>query len=221
MLHIFHGVIRNSRIVVRLEPGIAHGALINIHAIIVHQTDSATAAATLNGYETNANADRAKPGAHFLIDKDGTIYQTASLEQRCYHIGKIRIRCYEEHKCVGVEKTYFDTLTKDPKTAFHKLLNEGRLHDQAKKYPARYPMNSDSIGVELVGLKLGDRKDSSLRSEYNDPKGPWEVPTDKQQASLQWLIRELLETLHLQRTDIYRHPQVSRKTDNEAADAKF
>src|ERR1035437_8490823 len=37
-------------------------------------------------------------GTHFLIDKDGTIYQTASVFQQTWHVGKLRSRCRsEEH----------------------------------------------------------------------------------------------------------------------------
>lgn len=52
-----------------------------MRAIAVHQTDSPTAQATFNAYRTGGN------GAHFLIDKPGTVYQTASLQAVCFHVG--------------------------------------------------------------------------------------------------------------------------------------
>lgn len=58
------------------RPLIERGLLKSVTGIIVHQTDSFTAEATLNSYLTAGN------GAHFLIDKDGTIHQTASLHKK-------------------------------------------------------------------------------------------------------------------------------------------
>ena len=44
----------------------------------------------LNAYNSGGN------GAHFLIGKDGHIYQTANLLQTCYHVGKlIKSKCLE------------------------------------------------------------------------------------------------------------------------------
>jgi N-acetyl-anhydromuramyl-L-alanine amidase AmpD len=218
MLILDHGIVRNSRVKVELKPGIAHGALTVIHAIIVHQTDSSSAQQTLNAYAVDGRGD----GTHFLIDKDGTIYQTARLDQKCWHIGKIKARCYEEHNCVGAEKTFYANLEDQARKEhkFSEFVTKGYAHETAKvpghpdqylkPYPARYPTNEDAIGIELVGLKLGDKDDS-----------PFEKPTDLQQASTDWLIGELLITLKLRRTDIFRHPTVSRKSKGEAADVKF
>ena len=206
MLQIVGGVIRSSRVLVKLEAGLAHGVLHAIHAIIVHQTDSESARATLNSYESGRDGN----GTHLLIDKDGTIYQTARLDQKCWHIGKIKARCFEEHRCTGTEKAFYDDLLKSSRGRYSNFVTKGYAHEMKKKYPDRFPTNEDSLGIELVGKKLGAADDSAF-----------EKPTDRQQSSLQWMIGELLETLHLQRTDIFRHPQVSRKSSGEAADAKF
>ena len=40
-----------------------------------------------------------KTGAHFLIANDGTIYQTASLEKLCWHVGILYSRCADEKSC--------------------------------------------------------------------------------------------------------------------------
>ena len=215
MLILVEGKIQHSRVKVRLQPLLAHGPLRFIHAIVVHQTDSNTASSTLNTYSSDPKGN----GAHVLIDKDGTIYQTARLDQKCQHVGVLRNRCYEQHNCIGAEKDFYDRIDKDLLHRSNRLKTEGALHEMRKPYPERWPMNSDSIGIEIVGLKLGDRKDINPKSEYNSQSGPWEVPTGQQQGSLQWLVRELLDTYHLKTTDIYRHPQVSRKKDNEAIDA--
>lgn len=65
--------IRNARVT-----ALEHGALTSPEAIVMHRTESSTAKSTLDGY----NAGGQPAGAHFLIDKDGTIYQTASLTTR-------------------------------------------------------------------------------------------------------------------------------------------
>jgi N-acetyl-anhydromuramyl-L-alanine amidase AmpD len=76
-----------------------------------------------------------------------------------------------------------------------------------EELPGEYPDNSDSIGIEIVAKSL---------DEFGDV---YEAPTAQQQQSLQWLIQGLLDTLHLTRTDIYRHPQVSYMKQGEAKDA--
>ncbi len=222
-LVVDHGWIRNARVLVRPQPGIDVGPLMSIHAIILHQTDSAKASATLNEYASHApRKDGTTPpkgnGAHFLIDRDGTIYQCVALDRKCQHIGPIKARCMEEHNCLPKEQSLYEGILRNKQLSFSKQVMETALHDLKKDYPARYPSNSDAIGIEMVGEKLGDHHE--LHGMYQDENGPWQTSTPEQQASLQWLIRELLDTLHLQRTDIYRHPQVSRKSVNEAVDAK-
>lgn len=64
-----------------------------VHGVIVHQTDASTAASSLAAYKIRAI------GVHFLIDKDGTIYQTAAVTKRVSHVGKLRARCLAEHRC--------------------------------------------------------------------------------------------------------------------------
>ncbi len=202
MISINNGIIVSPRVLVKLQPGIEHGTLKAIRAIIVHQTDSSTAAQTLNSYGVGGN------GAHLLIDKDGTIYQTALLTKICWHIGKIMAKCYEQHSCVGQEAAFYSKLHKLP---FSQTVVPSYKHEVAtKQYPARFPTNEEAIGIEIVGKKLG-LKDNS----------PFELVTKEQQQSLDFIIGELLIALKLTRTDIYRHPQVSHKSLMEAASAKF
>ena len=74
------------------RPAIEHGAMKSIRGVIVHQTGSSTAAGTLSSYQ-RANAN----GAHFLIDKDGTTYQVASMYRKTWHVGKLQAKCLEAH----------------------------------------------------------------------------------------------------------------------------
>jgi N-acetyl-anhydromuramyl-L-alanine amidase AmpD len=99
MLHIdSQGYILDERVKRTPRPLIEHGILHRINGIIVHQTGGASGASSLSSY-TLQNAN----GAHFLIDKDGTIYQVASLQRQTWHVGKLRSRCVAEHRCTPTE----------------------------------------------------------------------------------------------------------------------
>ena len=82
-----NGNVLSSRVKLAISLTIQRGPMNHVRGIIVHQTGSLTAQATLNSYK------RGNPnGAHFLIDKDGTIYQTASIFKKTWHAGKLRAR---------------------------------------------------------------------------------------------------------------------------------
>lgn len=182
----------NAKIRLAISPGIERGALPIVHGIIVHQTDSSTARSTLDGYK----APRAN-GAHFLIDKDGTIYQTASLFKKTHHVGFIKSRCLVQKSCSPAEL----------KALRGKRVGREIGHVEMKKpFPSRFPNNDDSIGIENVSL---------ARS------GVFEPLTPSQQASLRWLLSELETTLRVSPAEVYRHPDVSWKLESEAASARL
>ena len=83
-----------------------------------------------------------------------------------------------------------------------------------KKVPDRYPSNEDSIGIEIVGQ-------SFPLTEPNADKRTYESVTDEENASLKWLVSELVMTLGVPMTEIFRHPIVSQKNKTEAATAKW
>jgi N-acetyl-anhydromuramyl-L-alanine amidase AmpD len=92
MLHVdSQGYVLGARVQLAPRPLIERGVLHRIRGIIVHQTGGASGASSLSNY-TMQNAT----GAHFLIDKDGTIYQTASLFRQTWHVGRLRARCLAE-----------------------------------------------------------------------------------------------------------------------------
>jgi N-acetyl-anhydromuramyl-L-alanine amidase AmpD len=136
-------------------------------------------------------------GAHFLIDKDGTIYQVASLHRQTRHVGKLKARCVAEHRCTPTELT---ALKRFNPTAEHR-------REMAKQVPERYPSNEDSVGIEIVGAVVS--------------QGVYEPVNADQNASLQWLVSELTSTLGIPMTEIFRHPDVSRKTPSEAQSASW
>ena len=92
------GYVVNARVKRMPRPTIERGTMDTIHGIIVHQTGASTAASTLNSYERVSSN-----GAHFLIDRDGSVYQTASLHRKTWHVGKLRARCVLEKRCTPQE----------------------------------------------------------------------------------------------------------------------
>ena len=77
-----------------ISPKIEREEMPKVNGLVIHQTDSPTVFSTLNSY-----ALKGANGAHFLIDKDGTIYQTASLKRKTNHVGPLRSRCAQEKSC--------------------------------------------------------------------------------------------------------------------------
>ncbi|MBO9648043.1 MAG: N-acetylmuramoyl-L-alanine amidase [Variovorax sp.] len=201
------GHVDAERIKVRIFSRIERGEMATVNGIVVHQTNSPTANATFNSYSTTNNG---KPpnGAHFLIDKDGTIYQTASLYKVTNHVGFMQSRCIITRKCSPTELKHAQSLEgikiiANKSDAVHR--NEVR-----KAWPNRYPSNADSIGIEIVSMAIGPKN-----------KEVYESVNDAQNNSLKWLINQLAETLNVSMTEVYRHPDVGRKNPTEASTAKW
>jgi len=196
------GYINNARIVVKTFNKIERGKLDKVNGIVVHQTDSATKDGAFNSYKTSgAN------GAHFLIDKDGVIYQTASVYKVTWHVGKSQSRCFIKKKCKPSE---FKNIFELERTAVGK--NRVSKMEKEKSFPDRFPINIDSIGIEIVGKAY---KEDGKREDV------YEKVNDKQNESLVWLVKELSDTLNVPMTEIYRHPEVGRKNMTEASTAKW
>ncbi|KUZ85564.1 N-acetylmuramoyl-L-alanine amidase [Burkholderia ubonensis] len=196
------GHVDAERVIVKIFPSIERGPMEKVNGIVVHQTGGTTTSSTFNSYSNNTHIPN---GAHFLIDKDGTIYQTASLSRVTNHVGKLQSRCIRTLKCSPTDLQAARRAYKAGPTAFHR-------HESQKTFPDRYPSNSDSIGIELVGMYYMDEK-------TGEPV--YESATDEQNASLRWLIRELSETLDVQMSEVYRHPEVGRKNATEASTARW
>lgn len=193
-----NGLVDAERIIVRRFSTIERGKLDKVNGIIVHQTGGSTAESSFNSYKnTGAN------GAHFLIDKDGTIYQTDSVFKITYHVGNIRSRCYMEKKCKPSEISKIKPL-------LNKYKQLSRL-EQKKPYPERYPANFDSLGIEIVGKPVSGEDQDAIYEKINDA----------QNSSLKWLVAELSDTLKVSMTEIFRHPEVSYKVKTEAGTAQW
>ncbi len=146
-------------------------------------------------------------------DKDGSITQTASLYRVTNHVGLLQSRCVLTKKCTPTELIASNALEKikgnsDRAQAVH-------ANEKLKKFPSRFPMNEDSIGIEIVGAS----------SKVVKPKGRvediYEPVNDQQNASLAWLVQQLVERFGVPMQEIYRHPQIGRKTPTEASTAKW
>ncbi|MBN3731781.1 MULTISPECIES: peptidoglycan recognition family protein [Burkholderia] len=189
------GMVVTPRVVRARKIQIERGAMQRISGIVVHQTGGSTATSALSSYQ-NASAT----GAHFLIEKDGTIYQTASLKKMTWHVGRIKARCVAEMRCTPVELEQLRRF--DPR-------GEDR-REMRKAVPDRYPSNTDSIGVELVGEALP-------LNEPNPDRRTYVAAPEAQNDSLRWLVHALSVTLRVPVTEVFRHPVVSRKNRTEAA----
>jgi len=188
------GMLIHEKVSLKQFQHIEHGDLNSVHAIVVHQTGAPTAQHTFNAYLAGGN------GAHFLIDMQGQIYQTASMTKRCYHVGAlIKSKCLTLNKNNCDEKIMAKTLA----LSWGRRIKEINKNERIKSYPDRYPVNSDSIGIELVGKPI-DKK-------------TYEAINDFQSNSLQWLVSELYGHFSLASDDVYRHPEVSYKNPDEAA----
>lgn len=191
------GHVDSERIVVRIFPSIERGAMGKVNGIVVHQTSVATSSSTFNSYRS-----KGANGAHFLIDKDGLIYQTASLKKHTNHVGRLQSRCLATRKCTPSEFSYAAGLERSRSV---KALS---VHEHKKPFPLRFPSNTDSIGIEIVGLFIAERR-------------IYEAVNPRQNESLAWLVRELAATLKVSMQEVYRHPVVARKMESEAESAKW
>ena len=86
-------------------------------------------------------------------------------------------------------------------------INALDAHERAKNYPDRYPVNSNAIGIEIVGSHVDDSHFDSVTLQQN--------------ASLQWLVKELYGQFNPTAADVYRHPGVSYKNPGEASTATW
>lgn len=179
-----------SNIIGNLE----HGPIGKVQALVLHQTNSSTAKSTLNTWKTRPY------GTHFLIDKDGTTYQTARLTKQTLHVGKIKSRCKEEQSCSESETKTINQLRQ--KNSFGTYTRKLYHHELKKNYPNRFPINKDSIGIEVVEL-------------FDEKKG-YGPPTKEQKIALDLLVNALLIKYDLTLKDVYAHATISRKQKSEA-----
>lgn len=181
------GYIQNAGFTLRRVTALEKGAISGPKAIVLHRTDSTGVASPLKSFESGV-------GTHFIVDKGGVVYQTASLLKKTSHIGKIRSRCFESNDCSAEETKRIRSWGWAP-TKIHD-------HEKVKAYPHRYPMNEDSVGIEVVADHNGSA---------------WEAPTAEQSKSIRAIIAILKKEYGITDDDIYEHDKISYKTPGEGA----
>jgi len=198
---IVNGKLVSSKVIDKNFSAIEHGPLAAVNAIIVHQTGGSTAESSFSNYKKGGN------GAHFLIDKDGKIYQTARTDRTCWHIGKIQSRCYKLKSCSTEELKTINKILYNKSDSYAARVSKLHDHESDKSYPDRYPVNNDSVGIELVAA-------------YKNSSG-YEEATAAQNESLKWLVSTLEKLLTLGSDNVFRHPEVSYKQESEASTAAW
>jgi len=186
-----------------------------IRGIVVHQTDTESA------LRTSISPNKS---FHFLIELDGTIYQTLSMEWQAHHVGLIHSRCILERSCPPTE---LDTgRLKDIYLSEKSHLSEANQRkiyaiEKKKKHPFRFPTNEDSIGIECVGKALGyvdnDENKEPLADQTNVPEKRkiYKPIPPKQMEALKWLVNELSRHFNVPMREVFRHPEISWKHRQE------
>jgi hypothetical protein len=190
-----------------------HGTRSSTHAIVLHMTGG-SAAGTLNGYRS------ARFGAHFLVGKDGSIVQTAGLNQKTLHVGLVRPKGYQptasRNQRIDSDLTPASRAVLDKMNAkqigFKPGLEELARLERAKPYGSdrhdettRLPINADSLGIEFEAHVGAD--------------GDYEALTDAQKVAGLALVEWLQGQYALSDADVYEHPDVSYKQYTEARGA--
>ena len=88
------------------------------------------------------------------------------------------------------EQKYYTELKKQDSD--HAFVRDSYHHEFSKPYPVRYPMNEDSIGIEIVGRAI--RKTPDGKDIPEKLIKDFERLTSEEQRSLDWLIPALLST---------------------------
>lgn len=187
-----HGWISDPLIYKEQRPSIEHSLIGAINAIVLHRTGTIDANSVLNAWKTQ------KEGTHFLISENGTIYQTASVKKECWHVGKIYSRCRSMGSCSEEDAKAIEDILHKKNTSWGKKFRLVTRHELKKNYPARFPHNRDSLGIEIVGV-------ISNKNEI------YEIPNKLQLDSLFWLVDELITTYNVSIKDIYAHGEIAHK----------
>ena len=196
------GKLVHKNVIDKIDSKIEKGVLGTVNAIVVHQTGASTAESSFSSYKEGKN------GAHFLIDKDGTIYQTARINQKCWHIGNIRSRCQEMKACSTDELKAVNALLFKKGEAYSARIKNLSRHEATKSYPDRYPTNDDALGIEIVGA-------------FDAKSQTYETVNKQQNGALAWLVEALEAKLSLDQDDVYRHGSIGYKQPSEGSTANW
>lgn len=169
MSNLINGVLKDTKVTQKRYEALHKGKMNQVNAIVIHQTGAPTAESTFNSYTNSSH------GAHFLITKDGKIYQTALTNQICYHVGKLRSRCLQTQDCTEAEISAANAVYLKKGVSYSVKVRNLHRHEKEKDYPSRYPTNNDSVGIEIVGA-------------YDIKSQSYEAVNAKQNTALKWLV---------------------------------
>lgn len=209
MSEIKDGLLIDSLITQNIIPNIEHGSfdIKKVQAVILHQTETVSAEKTIEVWKTRVY------GTHFLVDRggeihtgaDGKIYQTAKLNRETWHVGNPQSRCLIAKTC-EIPKG-----AKMSPEAQAEAIRGGKLKVKAvnkiefsKAYPNRFPVNGDSIGIEIV-------------TKFDYKKNVYPPPSSKQILVVSYLLEKLIEHIPAISLDedIYTHGDIGRKQPSE------
>ena len=198
MARVEDGKLIATDIEIDLYDGISHGVMQGVNAIVLHRTDSGNAESVLNAYKSGQQT-----GAHFLIAKDGRIIQTARIDRICWHVGILLPRCEATASCSPAEAKTLAALLYEKGVSFSQRARNVSRHETRKTYPARYPSNADSIGIEVVG-------------RFQPGSEQFEAPTPHQTTATRRLVDLLTDHFGLSlKNDVYSHGRIARKQPSE------
>jgi N-acetyl-anhydromuramyl-L-alanine amidase AmpD len=192
-----NGYIQNHKVVNEIRPAIEHSLIGAINSIVLHRTGSVTAKSVLNAWNTK------KEGTHFLISETGKIYQTASLNKQCWHVGKLYAKCRTTSSCSEDDAKSIESILHKKNTSWGKKFRLVTRHELKKDYPARFPHNHDSLGIEIVGV-------------ISDQQEVYETPNELQLKAMSWLLDELISTYNMTIKDIFSHGKIAHKDKNKS-----
>jgi hypothetical protein len=139
---IVDGKLIADRVTDRIESRIEKGPMAKVDALVMHQTGSGNAASSFASYR------QGKAGAHFLIDKDGTIYQSARTNQTCWHVGKLQSRCYALKSCSVEELAAVKGILFNKADSYSARLSKLNSQEQASPVP---------IGTRAMPIRSASR----------------------------------------------------------------
>lgn len=191
------GWITNLKVHKEHRPTIEKSPIGTITAIVLHRTGSNNALSVLNAWKNKPE------GTHFLISETGKIFQTASLNKQCWHVGKLYSKCRINSSCEKSDAEAIENILHMKNTRWGKKFKLVTRHELKKDYPARFPHNLDSLGIEVVGV-------ISQKSET------YQTPNKLQLNSLFWLVDELISLYGLSIKDLYAHGQIAHKDEKKS-----
>jgi len=145
-------------------------------AIVLHHTVGGSAQSTFDFWRT----DPQHIGTHYLVERDGRVYQTFPIEGWAFHLGLKRAASAIENRSIGIEicsegpltlragKFYcFDRVS--DRTAFYGKIHDCREEWRGRRYFAGYTKEATEAVIELVKKLLDEH--GIRRQMPEDPKG--------------------------------------------------